>query len=454
MSNIMKISKEDIDNFEKCRNYTVSIIECGKIGVPHACLFSEAGFRVIGVSTNPHTFEMLKKGRPPFIKDAHLEKFMKEGAFTVSSDARKTASESDVIVIAVQTSVDEKKKPDYSLLEKTCKEVGMGLKKGALVLFVSTTGPGVVEGVMRDVLEKSSGLKAGVDFGLAYSPSQISLPETLSEVSNPLKVVGAIDGLSLRTASLVLDMATKSNVTEVSNIKTAEAINLFQNMKNEISQALANEFALLCERLKIDIVEVLKAADKDSAFRLPLPGMMDSSARRDFYLLLEEAENVNMDLRLIHLARRINDDVAECTFRLVKDALKACDKTVRRAKVSVLGVSRHPDAKETPGALTRNIINLLRKKVRVVQVYDPFFSKKELTELGFETEKLSRVVEKTDCLVILTGHAKFARLNLKKVRLVAKKSPAIVDISHVINPAKAEKQGFVYRGLGRGVWNK
>jgi nucleotide sugar dehydrogenase len=453
MSNIMKINKEDVDTFEKRRNYTVSIIECGKIGIPLACLFAEAGFKVVGVSTNLHTFEMLEKGRPLFVKNANLEKFAKEGTFTASSDARKTASESDVIVIAVQSSVDEKKKPDYSLLEKTCKDVGMGLKKGSLVIFISPTGPGVVDGVIHDVLEKSSGLKAGVDFGLAYSPDQINPPETRSEAPG-LRVVGAVDRLSLKTASLVLGMATKSNVVEVSNIKTAEAVNLFQTVKNEADQALANELALLCERLKIDIFEVLKVADRNGAFHLPLPGMMDSSARRDLYLLQEEAENANMNLRLTNLARRINDNVAECTFRLVKDALKACNKTVRRAKVSVLGVSRYPNVKETPGASTKNIIKLLKKKLKVVQVYDPFFSKKELTELGFEAEKLSKVVEKTDCLIILTGHDKFARLNLKKVRLLAKKSPAIVDISHVIDPSKAEKQGFVYRGLGRGVWTK
>ena len=92
--------------------------------------------------------------------------------------------------------------------------------------------------------------------------------------------------------------------------------------------------------------------------------------------------------------------------------------------------------------------------MRTVQIYDPFFAKKELTELGLEAEKLSKVVEKTDCVIILTGHSKFERLSLKKVKLLAKKSPAIVDIGHVIDPLKAEKYGFVYRGLGRGVWTK
>ncbi len=89
-----------------------------------------------------------------------------------------------------------------------------------------------------------------------------------------------------------------------------------------------------------------------------------------------------------------------------------------------------------------------------MQVYDPFFSKEELIEFGFEAEKMSKVVEKTDCVIILIGHSKFERLNLKKIKLLAKKAPAIVDLGYVIDPLKAEKYGFVYRGLGRGVWTK
>ncbi len=453
----MNVQEEDIDSFEKCRNYTVSIIECGNIGFLHACLFASAGFKVVGVSANPHVVKLLEMGRSPFFREKTyrtLEKYVKKGVFSASPDARKAASESDIVVIAIRTAVDEKRKPDYSLLEKTCKEVGTGLKKGSLVLFVSTTGPGTVEGFMCEILEKTSGLKAGADFGLAYSPIRKNLQKGLGEVSNSLRVVGAIDDPSLRTASLVLSRVTKSKILKASSIKTAEAVNLFQNVYSETNLALANELAFLCEKLKIDFLEVLKISNKDTAFCLPLPGIIDDAVRRDFYLLLEEAENVNLHPRLMLLAEKINDKVVDYAFRLVKDALKVCGKTVRRAKVSVLGVSRRPNVKERPKALTKNIIDLLKKKVRTVQVYDPFFSQKELRGLGLEGEKLSKAVEGTDCVIILVGHSKFERLNLKKIKLLAKKTPAIVDLGHVIDPVKADEYGFVYRGLGRGVWTK
>jgi len=447
----MNINKEDLDSFEKRRNYTVSVIECGRIGVPHACLFANAGFKVIGVNTNPHTLEMLNKGQTSFLRNAYqgLEKHVKEGNFSASSDIRKATSESDIVVITVQTVIDQRRKPDYSLLEKTCREVGMGLKKGTLIIFASPTGPGIVEGSMREVLEKSSGLRIGLDFGLAYGALQLN-----SQGNNACIVVGAIDGSSLKTATLVLRSLTNSEVVEISNIRTVEALVLFQNVNSEMNQALSNELAFLCERLKIDFLEVLKVMNKGNISPLPLPGMMDISSRRDLHMLQEEAENVNFNLHLTSLASRINDEVVESTFRLVKNALKTCGKTVRGSKISIFGISKSPNTREPPATLTKNIVALLKKKVRVVQVYDPYFSKREMAELGFETEKLSKVVEKTDCVLILTGHSKFGKLNLKKVKLLAKKSPAIVDISHVIDPLKAERHGFVYRGLGRGVWTK
>ena len=447
----MSINKEGLDSSEKRGSYTVSIIECGKIGTQQACLFADAGFRVIGINTNPHTLEMLKKGQPPFLRTGYgaLEKHVKEGRFSFSPDIRKSVSESDIVIITVQTAIDERKKPDYSLLEKTCREVGMGLRKGSLIIFASPTGPGIVEGPMREVLEKASGLRADTEFGLAYSPIQ-----TNSHGNKAYVVVGAVNEPSLRTASLVFESVASSDVVKVSNIKTAEALSLYQNANSEILQALSNELASLCERLKIDFLEILKVINRGDIPHLPPAGLMDVTSRGGLYMLQEEAENVDFDLRLVDLAGKINDEMVDSAFHLVKNALKSCGKTVRGSKVSVLGVSKSPDTKDPPAALTKNIINLLKKKVRSVQVYDPYFSKKELAKLGFEGEKLSKVVERTDCVLVVTGHSKFARLNLRKVKLLAKKSPALVDISHVINPRKAEMCGFVYRGLGRGVWTK
>lgn len=451
----MNINSEDVENRKKCENYTISIIECCTYGTFHASLFAKAGFKVLGVNTNPHILKLLRKGRTPLFSKKHLRlgKYLREGVFIATSNPRKATSESDIVIITGQPTIDRKRKPDYSLLAKICKDVGMGLQKGTLVIFISSTGPGIIEGRMREILERVSGLKAGFDFGLAFSPIQTDSLQREKEIFNSSRIVGANDASSLKVASLILSKIMPK-IISVSSIKAAEAINIFQNLKRETNTALANELAFLCEKFKLDFVEALDVADTDNAFQLPRPGIARNSTRENFYLLQEEAENVNANLRLPSLAKKINDEIADYTFRLVRDALKICGKTVRRAKVSILGISSLTDSKETPSPLTRNIINLFKRKVRTVQIYDPFFSKKDFLELGIEGDKLSSVVEKTDCVVILTGHSKFQRLNLSKIRFLAKKSPAIVDIGLIIDPVKAEKSGFVYRGLGRGVWTK
>jgi nucleotide sugar dehydrogenase len=454
MVNMLSIRDADLDTLEKRRDYTAAVIECSKAGVTTISLFAEAGFRVIAVASNPHTLEMLKKGRTPFSsKNFLLEKHLQKGLLTLSPDARKATAESNIVVVAPQTPIDRRKRPNYTILEKTCREIGMGLKKGSLVLFVNTTGPGTVE-AMCEVMESASGLKVGTDFALAASPIQINSMEQVSSAAGSVSVMGAVDESSRRSARVVLNRVSQADVAVVDSMRTAEILNLLQAAKSEISQAVSNEFALVCEKLKIDFPEVLEVSNTHAQFSLPKPGIANGPSRRSLFLLQEGVERVNADLNLTNLARKMNDDIATYTFRLVKDALKACGKTVRRSKLSVLGIASQPDVKEPPGALTRKAIRLLKSKVRTVEIYDPFFSKREFTELGFEGKRLSKAVEKTDCVVILTGHSKFERLNLKKVRLLAKKSPAIVDMGLVIDPLKAEKHGFIYRGLGRGIWTK
>lgn len=128
---------------------------------------------------------------------------------------------------------------------------------------------------------------------------------------------------------------------------------------------------------------------------------------------------------------------------------------MRRAKISVFGVSYRPNVKEPRGSSIKRLVNKLGKKGATVRIYDPLFSQKELEELGYPAERtLTKTVQGVDCLLIAVGHNRFRRLNLRRVKFLVKKPAAIVDMGHVIDPVKAEKEGFVYRGVGRGVWSR
>jgi nucleotide sugar dehydrogenase len=211
MSQAMILGEGDVENPEKRGKYVVSVIGHGRIWLATACLFAETGFQVIIVDMNQHVTNLLKKGRASFDPslDALVKKHVKNGRLEVINEAREAASASDVIMFVVPTPVNQKKKLNYSQIEKVCKKVGMGLRSGSLIIFESTTGPEVIESVLKEVLEESSGLKAGITFGLAYSPIRTFSTQVLQDLATYPRIVGAINKQSLTAASHVLSTLTK-----------------------------------------------------------------------------------------------------------------------------------------------------------------------------------------------------------------------------------------------------
>ena len=186
MSRVMKLTGNDLESPEKRRELTVCVVGCGRTGLVTVCLFAEAGFKVVAVDSNRHTIHQLKRNKSPFT-ETDLRKFieprLKDSQFRATTNLRKAVSESDVIIIGITASLDKKMKPDYSRLEKICREVGMSLIAGSLIMFQNTMGPGMTETVAKETLETASGLDAGTAFGLAYFSSlnnSLNLSEDVS----------------------------------------------------------------------------------------------------------------------------------------------------------------------------------------------------------------------------------------------------------------------------------
>jgi nucleotide sugar dehydrogenase len=453
MSRIMKLASKDAKLPEKRGEYTICIVGCGRIGLVTACLLAKAGFNIICVDSNRHTVHLLKRGKSPFT-ETDLRKFIetqiKSSRFRATTNLRKATSESDVIIIGVLVSLDKKKKPDYSRVEKACRDVGMSLPSGSLVIFQNTMGPGITETLAKEVLENASGLEAGTDFGVAYS-SVLSVSRQLSkDLCNCTRVVGGITKRSLKVACLILNTITKGGIVRVRDIKTAEAVKLLEGAYKDVNAAFANEFAQFCEKAGIDFVKVQNAINPLKSSRMA--GLHTS---RDSYFLVEEAEAENVRLRMLSLATKINDETLGHTLHLVRDALRVCQKSFRRAKIAVFGVSSLPNRKRAPNSAIKKLVNLLKKRSASVQVYDPFFSHKELLNMGYTAETtMSKTVEGADCLVVTVPHDRFTRLNFQRIQILMRKPAGIVDMGQVVDPLKAERIGFVYRGFGRGVWTK
>lgn len=457
-SALLPIKPENIDTPEKRRKYTVSVIGCGHTGILHACLFAEAGFKVTCVDADEALVDNVSKGKALFLRretELKLKNHLKAGLINAITDIKNAVSQSDIVLMAVEAEIDEKGKTSYSSIEKTCKQMGPCLRRNSLVILISTVGVGVADGLIKETLENSSGFKVGTDFALTYCPVRSCDAQTLETLQTHNRLVAASDKQSLNTAISVWATVIKGHLEGTENVKAAEAATLFEAVQGGVSRTLADEFAVFCEKAGIDYVEVRKLSQVGGGSALSASTLGDEAAHGEPCLLLENAENLNAKLRIPAVAAETDEEMLRHSVNLVKDALKGCGKTLRRAKISVLGVSQTPNAKTEPKKVAKRLVRILESRGVKVTVYDPYLSSEELTDMRQMCSKtLTEALEAKDCLLILTGHDQFKRLNIKKLKVVMKMPGTIVDFEGIIEPDKVEKEGLIYRGLGRGVWTK
>ena len=446
MPNVLYLKPDEIDTKEKRSKYQVSVVGCGQKGILYAVAFADAGFKVACLDSDPSVIKKLAKGKTSFAEqeiEAKIKGLINADQLSVTSDLENAVSQSNIIIITVPAKVDEKKKIDNSEALNACKQVGLALHSGTLVIYGEVAGLGFTEGIMKETLENTSGLKVGQDFGLAYIPLHNLGAKPIEPAANLELKIAAIGKPSQDVAINFLKTITE-NVKRISNVKTAEIATLFEAAKQEANTALASELAVFCESANIDYFEVSKLLEfKDPSF---WPTTVKEENKNETYLLLESAENLNVKLRLPTLARQINEDMVKHAVNLTQDALRSCGKTLRRARIAVLG-------KVNPSTATVVFVKMLELKGAKAFLYDPT-SKREAIDLGVTKTSLNEAVEGADCIVILTGEEQFKNLNLRKLKPLTKTPSVIVDLAGAFEPQKVEAEGFIYRGFGRGKEEK
>jgi len=450
----MNSSKQTLNSFEERSKTKICVIKCNEIGLSTACLLAEAGFKVIGADKNIKIIETIKSGKSPFheqgLEDL-VSKNVKNGRLAVSTNIKQAVFQSDVIIIVDDILVDKKGRPDYSKLERTCREIGKALQKGTLVIMATIVGPGVTETLVKNWVENSSGLKAGTDFGLAFSSTEATVGRILHDISHNPRLVAGINNESLKAATLIFSSMGKSTIIPLSSIKAAETACLFQNVYRDVVLALSNELAVFCEKAGIDYAEVYKAANANSQCRLFAPEVTSKCAQKIPYLLLKEAEDFAAKLRITRLAREVNENMVKHVVKLVRKALKRCEKPLRGSRITIFGISCKANIKTSINPETVNLVKTLESKGAKIKVYDPFFSKKELSKLGCPAENSWKTAIKgADCLLITIGHDYFKKISLENIKVLMKSSSVIVDLSRILDPEEAEETGILLISLGRG----
>jgi len=441
MPNVLALKPDDLDTVEKRSKYSVAVVGCNRKGIFFASAFATAGFKVTCSDADPNAVKKLAKAKTPFGEqevECKIKRLITSGQLTVTGEIKKPVSQADIVVLAVPSRLGDNKKIDTSEALNAAKQIGAALHAGALVVYVEVAGVGFVEGAMKETLEDTSGLKTGQSFILAYAPIHNPQGKQLLEPKNGLLLRMATAGKAGQNQASTLFKTIIDNIVKADDVKTVEAAALFASARQDADAALANELAVFCEQAGVDFNQVLKASAFDTPALLPLAD--DEETKKGVYLLLEGAENAGAKLKLPELARQINEEMVKHSVNLTQEALRSCNKTLRRSRIAVLGAVKPSEDSEA-------FVKSLLVKGAKVSFYGHAL-KGDAPELEIVKTSLNEAVEGADCIVLLGADDK--PLNLRRLKTLTKTPSVMVDLTGALDRGAVEAEGFIYRGLGRG----
>ena len=451
---LLSMSCEEVEGLLIEGKLTIGIVGLGRIGLPSATAFAQAGLQVLAADIDQTVVDSVNSGRSKFVDEPGLNEALAEvvagGKLSATTSTVSVAGLSDLIIICVPTPIDATKSPDYSYIVAAAKAVGGALRPGSIVVVESTVGPGTVEGLVKDVLETASGMRVGIDFGLAACPERSDPGSIMKNLGTVPRIIGADSERTAELVAAIYESAFGVKVVRVSNAKTANAVKLTENLFRDVNIALANEFALLFERLGIDALETINACASKYNFvpHYPGGGVGGPCLPSNSYYLITEGLKAGNIPYIVRMAREINDRMPEHVVELVGEAMNDVGKTVRGSKVAVLGVAYKPNIKDTQLTPVARVCEKLVQMGAMVDVYDPMFAGEKA--LGFDVRRsMDEAVRDADCIVIGTAHKEFKDLDLAHLATVVNGSAALVDSRNVVEPMLATEAGFAYRGVGR-----
>ena len=380
----------------------IGIVGLGYVGLPLAVAFAEAGHEVLGVDADPARVEALNDGRS-YVEDVSSTAIDGVGERLAASAAYAELADRDAVVICVPTPLSNSREPDLAYIVESATALARVLRKGQLVVLESTTYPGTTREQLLPILE-GSGLRVGEDFHLAFSPERIDPGRTDYTVRTTPKVVGGITAACAERAR-ELYATICDEVVVVSTPEAAELSKLLENIFRSVNIALVNELSQLCDRLGIDVWEVVDAAaTKPFGFMRfdPGPGMGGHCLPVDPFYLAFKAREADFYPEFVELAGKLNQtQPAFCVERIAR-ALNDAGKPVRGSRVLVLGASYKAGIGDTRESPALKIIRLLRERGAAVSYHDPHVP--ELPALGLASEPLEEAVGAVDLTAIVTAH--------------------------------------------------
>ena len=438
----------------------VAVVGFGYVGATVGAVLAAKRYQVIGIDTREDLVEEINRGEvgihEPGLHDL-VAQSVADGHLRATTDVAAVA-DADVIIITVGTPLGDAQ-PDTTQVKAAVSDVARHLRAGHLVILKSTVPPFTTERLVKPILE-SSGLRAGTDFHLAFCPERLAEGKALAELQVLPVVVGGVDEESTRRAARFWQEALGLETIEVANARTAELSKLADNWWIDMSIAMGNELAKLSDRLQIDVLEVIAAANSlpkgahHVNILLPSVGVGGSCLTKDPWFVHHLAREHGLDLSLPSTGRLINEGMPDHTVKLIREELSESGYDLAAATVAVLGLAFKDNTGDTRLTPAKRVVELLEKSGCDLRVFDPLVLPEDTAEITSipQSKDVMEAMNDAHCVVFLTGHDDFRRLSINDIVGAIAPGGTIVDGRMYFSRAQIEdfhRAGLRYRGIGR-----
>jgi UDP-N-acetyl-D-mannosaminuronic acid dehydrogenase len=427
------------------RTALLGVIGLGYVGLPVACMFAQEGYSVIGLDIKQERIDRINQGESPIEgNEPGLSALLAEMVQTSHLKATtnyQQLGQADIVLIDVETPVDENNQPRYAALRAACRSLAQVMKDGVLVIVESTIAPGTIDGLVRPLLEEVSGKKCDQDFYLGACPERVMPGKLLANLRKMSRVCG---GSTPAVADVMVSLyrcIVKADLDTADPV-TAELTKTAENSYRDVNIAFANELALICDVAGSDFMRVRELVNKSPGRHVLLAGagVGGHCIPKDTWLLAYGAGG-KVPLHLIPAARVVNDGMPIYMADLIAGALAEAGKAVNGARVVVLGLAYLEDSDDTRNSPSDVLINRLKAMGAEVIVHDPWVQ-------GYQGDILN-CVRGCDAAVIMVAHRAYRTLTLTELK-EALHLPVLIDGRRLFEAADARAHGFIFRGLGQG----
>lgn len=452
-------SDAEIDQLVRGKRSGIAIVGFGYIGTVIGAVLADRGWPVTGIDVRQHIVDEINRGvtsvREPGL-DELVHNNVQAGRLRATTDFDAIA-ENDFIIVTVGTPLGPDFEPIVDDIAAAAREVGQRLQAGHLVTLKSTVPPGSTQTLVQPILEEISGLQAGIDFGLAFCPERLAEGRAIRDLLSIPVVVGAVEERSARACSTLWRHTLGVDSVVVENPRTAEMIKLADNLWIDLNIALANELAKVCDRLDVDVLQVIDGANTlpkvnhNVNILMPSMGVGGYCLTKDPWFVDHLGQTLGVELSIPRTSRTVNDTMPRYTYELLKRLLEEQGKPLEHSRVAVLGIAFKNDTGDCRLTPTKFAVELLEQSGCLLAVHDPWVTDEEaltVTRIPL-TEDIESAVKDADALVFLTGHRQFKQIPLVRLAELAAPGCVFLDGRNSFDPAEVRAAGMIYKGIGR-----